>query len=132
MKDKNQKIDSDAEARNRVHSDAFRNHPWRHLIFGPNINESSFKKHLTLSYRGLVYAKKCLKGPSEKFIKTKQVLVPDSKIPKNRTLLLDLDETLIHSCSLKENPDHIVWAKSDYGEESKIGLRIRPFCLEFL
>lgn len=79
MKDKNQKIDSDAEARNRVHSDAFRNHPWRHLIFGPNINESSFKKHLTLSYRGLVYAKKCLKGPSEKFIKTKQVLVPDSK-----------------------------------------------------
>lgn len=41
-------------------------------------------------------------------------------VPKNRTLLLDLDETLIHSCSLKENPDHIVWAKSEYGEESKV------------
>lgn len=87
---------------------------------------------MTLTYRGLVYAKKCLKGPSDKFIKTKQVVVPDAKVPKNRTLLLDLDETLIHSCSAKDNPDHIVWAKSEFGDESKIGLKIRPYCLEFL
>lgn len=49
------------------------NHPFRHLIFGSQITESNFKRHLTLTYRGLVYAKKCLKGPSEKFIKTKEV-----------------------------------------------------------
>jgi CTD small phosphatase-like protein 2 len=35
-------------------------------------------------------------------------------------LLLDLDETLIHSCSLKEGPDYIVKAKGDFGEESKV------------
>jgi len=79
----------------------------------------------------LVYAKKCLKGPSDKFIKSEMVALPDAKIPKNNTLLLDLDETLIHSCPLKE-ADHIVKAKGDYGEESKIGVRVRPFCMEFL
>ena len=33
-----------------------------------------------------------------------------TKAPTGRTLLLDLDETLIHSCGLKENPDHIITA----------------------
>lgn len=112
--------------------DTLKNHSYRHLIFGNMTTEAVFKKHLTLTYRGLVYAKKCLKGPSEKFIKSKQVQVPDAKIPKNRTLLLDLDETLIHSCSLKENPDHIVKAKGEYSETTSIGLMIRPYCHEFL
>lgn len=94
-------------------------HPFRHLIFGSTINEASFKKHLTLTYRGLVYARKCLKGPSEKFIKTKQVVMPEPKVSKGRTLLLDLDETLIHSCSLKDNPDHIIKAKGD--PDDKVG-----------
>lgn len=49
------------------------NHPYRHLIFSDQVSESTFKRHLMLTYRGLVYAKKCLKGPSDKFIKTKQV-----------------------------------------------------------
>lgn len=49
------------------------NHPYRHLIFSNQVSESTFKRHLMLTYRGLVYAKKCLKGPSDKFIKTKQV-----------------------------------------------------------
>jgi len=55
------------------------NHPYRHLIFSPSLTESTFKRHLTLTYRGLVYAKKCLKGPSDKFIKSKQVVVNDGK-----------------------------------------------------
>lgn len=55
------------------------NHPFRHLIFSPLVTESTFKRHLTLTYRGLVYAKKCLKGPSEKFIKSKQIIVNDGK-----------------------------------------------------
>jgi CTD small phosphatase-like protein 2 len=40
--------------------------------------------------------------------------------PRGKTLLLDLDETLIHSCSLKEGPEHIVKAKGEYGEEAKV------------
>jgi len=112
--------------------DAVKKHPWRHLIFAPEINDLNFKKHLTLTYRGLVYAKKCLKGPSDKFIETKKVIVPESKNPKGRTLVLDLDETLIHTCALKDKPDYIVTAHSEFGDEAKIGLRVRPYCLEFL
>lgn len=55
------------------------NHPYRHLMFAPYCTESTFKKHLLLTYRGLVYSKKCLKGPSESFIKSKQVNLVDSK-----------------------------------------------------
>lgn len=55
------------------------NHPYRHLIFAPFCTESTFKKHLTLTYRGLVYSKKCLKGPSESFIKSKHVNLVESK-----------------------------------------------------
>ncbi|KAL4450499.1 hypothetical protein ABPG74_019397 [Tetrahymena malaccensis] len=131
-------VDSDAEARRIAKKneiiDALQSHPFRHLIFSNSVTEATFKKHLTLTYRGLVYARKCLKGPSDKFIKSKQVAVPDSKYPKGKTLLLDLDETLIHSCSLKENPDHIIKAKADNDDKVgyQIGLRVRPYCLEFL
>lgn len=55
------------------------NHSFRHLIFAPYCTESTFKKHLTLTYRGLVYSRKCLKGPSDAFIKSKQVSLVESK-----------------------------------------------------
>ena len=47
-------------------------------------NKETFRKHLTLTYRGLVYAKKCLKGPSDKFIQTKLVTVKDAKSMPNK------------------------------------------------
>jgi len=55
------------------------NHPFRNLIFAPSVTESTFKRHITITYRGLVYAKKCLKGPSESYIRAKQVNLVDSK-----------------------------------------------------
>ena len=55
------------------------NHPFRNLIFSPSVTESTFKRHLTITYRGLVYARKCLKGPSESYIRAKQVNLVDSK-----------------------------------------------------
>lgn len=68
-------VDSDAEAKKIKKTeevwDTFKNHPYRHLIFSSRVSETIFRKHLVLTYRGLVYAKKCLKGPSEKFIKSK-------------------------------------------------------------
>jgi CTD small phosphatase-like protein 2 len=45
--------------------DQLKNHPFRHLIFGPHIEDDIFKKYLQLTQRGLIYAKKCLKGPSD-------------------------------------------------------------------
>jgi len=54
-------------------------HLYRCLIFSPIATESIFKRHLTLTYRGLIYAKKCLKEPSKTFLKTKLVNLVDSK-----------------------------------------------------
>ena len=52
---------------------------WRHLIFSKKINDTSFKRHVILVYRGLVYSKKCLKGPSQRFLQSKQVNLCQSK-----------------------------------------------------
>ncbi len=51
--------------------------PYRHFIFGPQIELELFKKHLMILHKGLVYATKNLKSPSEKFIRSKQVIIPD-------------------------------------------------------
>ena len=76
-------INSDAETKNleQKHEKvkAINNHPYRHLIFCPIVTESTLKKHLSITYRGLVYSVKCLKGPTDKFIKTKQVSLIDPK-----------------------------------------------------
>lgn len=40
--------------------------------------------------------------------------------PRKKTLLLDLDETLIHSCNLKENPQHILTAINEFGEKISV------------
>lgn len=72
-------------------------HPFRNLIFGRHVSDEAFLKHLTITQSGLIYATKCLKGPSEEFIKTKTVEFPIEE-HKPKILLLDLDETLIHAC----------------------------------
>lgn len=117
-------------------------HSFRCLIFSPIVTESVFKRHLTLTYRGLIYAKKCLKEPSKAFIKSKLVNLVDTKrcfffnilvillffgvAQKNKTLLLDLDETIVHTSMLmshngitplKDHPDHIIKTVGEYGEE---------------
>ena len=48
-------------------------HPHRSLIFSPNVEESIFKKHLMTTHKGLTYSVYCLRGPSETFIRFKQV-----------------------------------------------------------
>ena len=76
-------VNSDAETKNleqkQQKANAINHHPYRHLIFSPVVTESTLKKHLSITYRGLVYSVKCLKGPTEKFIKTKQVSLIDPK-----------------------------------------------------
>lgn len=38
-------------------------HPFRHLI-GNTVDKDSFRKHMTMLYRGTIYSVKFLKGPS--------------------------------------------------------------------
>ncbi|CAD8059513.1 unnamed protein product [Paramecium sonneborni] len=129
----NLNVNSDNEQTKKNQSkDKLSNHPFRHLIFGPNVNEQTFKKHLILTQRGLIYARKCLKGPSDKFIQSKKIQLSEANPKKDKTLVLDLDETLIHSCAPRENPQVYVTAVGDYGEEAKIGVNIRPYTTLFL
>ena len=52
---------------------------------------------------------------------------------KKKTLVLDLDETLIHSCSLYDHPDVVVTPINEEEDPNcAIPMKIRPFCLEFL
>jgi len=54
---------------------------------------------------------------------------------KMKTLLLDLDETLIHSCKKDENPDVVLkleGVKGDYFEDDKVPIKFRPYLMEFL
>jgi CTD small phosphatase-like protein 2 len=94
-------------------------HEFRHLSFAPTVEENKFRRHLILTYRGLSYARKCLKSPSMKFINSKLVNLIDSPEPRYKTLLFDLDETLVHTTHLKEHPDHILKA-TDNGVEFKV------------
>lgn len=47
-------------------------------------------------------------------------MLPEASVKKDRTLVLDLDETLIHSCPPRDNPQVYVTAVGEYGEEAKV------------
>ncbi|CAK67902.1 unnamed protein product (macronuclear) [Paramecium tetraurelia] len=102
-----------------------KNHPFRHLIYGPSIGENSFKQIFIINSKRFGLCKEMLKRAFREIHKIKNVV-------KAKTLLLDLDETLIHSCSFRENPQVTVTAFGEYGEEAKIHFNIRPFCTWFL
>ena len=67
-------INSEAKiSKKKSKEDVTIGHPFRQLIFSPQCSDSIFKRHLTIIYRGLIYAKKCLKGPSDNYLKSKQI-----------------------------------------------------------
>lgn len=86
-------------------------HPYRCLVYAPKINSKLFEQHLILTFKGLVYAIKCLKPPSLSFINKKMIELPREKPNRTfflnlfyftehkKTLVLDLDETLVHTTS---------------------------------
>jgi CTD small phosphatase-like protein 2 len=56
-------------------------HPYSHLVRGQLLKKEEFKNFCTLTYKHLLYSIRCLKGPSDKFIKFKQVELDD--LPSN-------------------------------------------------
>lgn len=55
------------------------NHPFRSLIFSPYISEPVFMKHLLQTYKGLVYAKKCLKVQISEYQREKSVNLKEKR-----------------------------------------------------
>lgn len=67
-----------------------------------------------------------------------------------KTLLFDLDETLIHTCTISENPQYVFRSLTEQNElalvkfiililyifffnlNNKLGINVRPFCIEAL
>ena len=76
-------MNSDAEIQNmsklKRRRDSILGHPFRKLVFSEDIDPIAFKKFLALTYRGLNYCKKCLKSPSDRFILSKEVLLPEPR-----------------------------------------------------
>ena len=73
---------SDSEAKKASHSKDAPTIPYKWLYFAPNFNFEKFKKHLIMVYKGLVYSTKSLKSPSDKFVSSRQVIIPDPPTSK--------------------------------------------------
>jgi len=101
----------------------------KNLVFGPKVDDKILKKHLMLTMRGLNYSLKLLKPPPMSYVQSRQIMLKELKKKNVKTLLLDLDETLITSCSLRDEPDKIL-TPADGGPP--IMIKIRPFAREFL
>ncbi|CAD8135107.1 unnamed protein product [Paramecium pentaurelia] len=112
--------------------DKLMDHPFRHLIFSPKIDELVFEKHLIVTQRGLIYSRKCLKGPSEQFLEKKKVILNKINPNKVNTIFLDLDETLIHACNSRETPSVKLKQQNEDGSEIEVGINVRPYTNYFL
>ncbi len=82
----------------------FQGAPASRFLLGtiPTVND--FRKFAAYLYQGLVYSICNLKGPSEEYLRKKSVKLPERKgkyylntDSTRKFLMLDLDETLIHS-----------------------------------
>jgi CTD small phosphatase-like protein 2 len=107
-------------------------YPFRHLIFNPNVDVDALKKHLRITYKGLKYSTTTLRGPSDQFLKGKYVDLPfNTKF--NKTLVLDLDETLIHSTVPTESFDVAIKIRLPNRQGSQtVYVKKRPYVTEFL
>jgi len=102
----------------------------KNYVFGPKVEEKLMKKHLQLIMRGLNYSVKLLKPPPLSYVQSRQIMLKELKKKNTKTLVLDLDETLITSCSLRDDPDKILTPINESG--APIMIKIRPFAKEFL
>jgi len=100
------------------------------LVFGAAIDEKALQRHMMLAMRGLNYSIKLLKSPPLSYIESRQIVLKELKKKNTKTLLLDLDETLITSCSKRDGPDRILMPEGD--RTHPIMIKIRPFAREFL
>ena len=102
---------------------------WKNLVFSNTSDKETIKKHVKSVIEGLNYAINHLKAPSYSFIESRQITL-EKKTNFPKTLILDLDETLINSCLLEDGPDLILTPK--VGSDIKIMIKVRPYVQQFL
>lgn len=92
-----------------------------------------YKEHLFQTFQALRFVKN-LPPPNLDQLRVKRKYLPKRPGYENfKTLVLDLDETLVHcSDDLSNNPDVILPIKFPTGETIQAGMNIRPHALECL
>jgi len=92
-----------------------------------------YKEHFIQTFQTLTFCK-YLKPVDPRVISQKKVFLPKRATHKDkRTVLFDLDETLIHCNESPEIPsDVILPIKFPHGEIIEAGINIRPYALECL
>lgn len=91
--------------------------------------------HLIQTLQSLQYVKYYLRQPAIDQITQRRVTLPPFKRPSiSKTIIFDLDETLVHCVEdIKNNrADEIIKVKFPNGETATAGINIRPFAMECL
>jgi CTD small phosphatase-like protein 2 len=53
-------------------------------------------------------------------------------VARDKLLVLDLDETIMHACSVKDKPDVTLIGRDPANKEFAVSIKVRPFVQEFL
>jgi len=92
-----------------------------------------YKEHFIQSFQSLTFCK-YLKPVDPKLLAQKKVMLPKRPTHKDKkTVIFDLDETLIHCNESADMPcDVILPIKFPHGEIIEAGINVRPYALEIL
>jgi CTD small phosphatase-like protein 2 len=105
-------------------------HPFRHLVFSKTVETQAFNDHIISVWRSLAFCQNNLKHPPEALIQSKLVVLPMAPRPGGKTLILDLDETLVRLDN-EEGQEEIIFEDDD-GNLMMIKVHVRPFAREFI
>ncbi|KAL4491319.1 hypothetical protein ABPG72_021705 [Tetrahymena utriculariae] len=91
-----------------------------------------FREHFLSSFQSF-HMINTIPVSSQKEIDERCIIMPPFEIKKKKTLILDLDETLIHcNESLDKTSDFILDIQADSKEVVQAGINVRPYAKQFL
>lgn len=92
--------------------------------------DKAYQQHLLHTYNALKFIK-TLKSVEHSQIQARSVALPKRK-GRKKTVIFDLDETLVHCCSNAEDGQVSIEVNLPSGDKLKCGINIRPFVHECL
>eukprot|EP00347_Sterkiella_histriomuscorum_P021086 403335311 len=99
------------------------------------LQSDTHKMHLIQTLQSLQYVKNFLKQPKYEEISNKRVNLPRFRRTNiNKTIIFDLDETLVHCVEdiVNSKADRLIKVQFPNGEVATAGINIRPYALECL